>query len=66
MGLCLQCILASVIIVCLRGIFRQFLLLKPYWKQSKPDMVSADYIGLHHKKTGSESESERECRERER
>ncbi|XP_070197991.1 prestin-like [Littorina saxatilis] len=33
------CILSSVIIVNLRGMFRQFLLLKPYWKQSKPDMV---------------------------
>lgn len=33
------CILSSVIIVNLRSMFRQFLLLKPYWKQSKVDFT---------------------------
>nr|KAG5696536.1 hypothetical protein BaRGS_021072 [Batillaria attramentaria] len=33
------CILSSVIVVNLRGMFRQFLLLKPYWRQSKTDFV---------------------------
>jgi hypothetical protein len=45
-----QCILASIIIIALQGMFRQFFELPKLWKLSKIDFVSIYILGVNSEK----------------
>lgn len=54
MFLYFQCILASIIIVALQGMFRQFFELPKLWKLSKIDFVSIYILGVNSERNFNE------------